>query len=304
MFWITKSVLLAGTYTDKVKLDFPVYATPKIDGIRAVKNETKMVSRTFKEIRNVKLNELLSKILPPGADGEIIAQNASFQETSSLVMSVKKDLIPFTYYWFDYCKDPESVNKSYLERMNDISMYLKANQELVSSNGNIVTVIPLFPVEINSLEELHRFEKESLDLQFEGIMIRRPTGHYKMGRGSPNDQILLKIKQFCDSEAIIIGTLELYSNQNEKNVDGKRSTCKDGLVPMNTLGSIQVKKLSDPSVIFNIGSGFNDLQRDTFWKTKENLLGKIVKYQYFEMGSKISPRFPTFLGFRDPIDIV
>jgi DNA ligase-1 len=33
------------------------------------------------------------------------------------------------------------------------------------------------------------------------------------------------------------------------------------------------------------------------------LAGKIAKYKHFEVGVKEAPRFPVFLGFRNPLDM-
>ena len=52
-----------------------------------------------------------------------------------------------------------------------------------------------------------------------------------------------------------------------------------------------------------IGSGFTTNQRKELWKHKEELLGKIVKYKYFDVSILNAPRFPIFLGFRDKEDI-
>ncbi|NBX70281.1 MAG: hypothetical protein EBR01_15185, partial [Proteobacteria bacterium] len=54
-------------------LKFPVYATPKLDGIRALKVNGEMVSRTLKPIRNSEISKALKELLPNGSDGEILS---------------------------------------------------------------------------------------------------------------------------------------------------------------------------------------------------------------------------------------
>ena len=57
----------------------------------------------------------------------------------------------------------------------------------------------------------------------------------------------------------------------------------------------------------NIGSGFTDQQRESFWKNKEQLIGKIVeikadsisKSQDGDFWSLRFPRFKCFRGFND-----
>ena len=99
---ITKP-MLASECKDVNKLDFEnntYLATPKLDGIRALKINSNLVSRTFKQIRNTHIRTILEETLPDGADGEIVCPGA-FQKTTSGVMS-SKGKPEFIYYWFDY----------------------------------------------------------------------------------------------------------------------------------------------------------------------------------------------------------
>lgn len=277
-FWINKSVLLAGKY-DSNKITFPVYVTPKIDGIRAIRSKDNMLSRTFKPIPNENLNILLTQLLPAGIDGEIIL-NSNFQQTTSFVMTKKKDLQNFTFYIFDYVKDINSLNRPYLERMNDLK-YLQLD------SNKFANIVILYPVMMHNKEDLEKFEVECLDRGFEGVMIRKGDGTYKLGRSTTKDQILLKMKRFNDDEAVITGYEELKSENVKRD---------------NMLGAFNVKMKN--GVEFSVGSGFTDSQRKEYWENRTSLLGKQITFQYFEQGIKTAPRFPTFKGFRDSVDIL
>jgi DNA ligase-1 len=115
---------------------------------------------------------------------------------------------------------------------------------------------------------------------------------------------LLKLKRFLDDEAEVIGFEEKMSNHNVKEVDergySKRSSKKAGLVTAGTLGSLIVRW---KGVIFNIGSGFTDKQRQEIWDNKEKYLGKWFTFQYQELTSYGIPRFPTGRGFRSDLDM-
>lgn len=292
---ITKPMLAASLETiDSVK--FPAYATPKLDGIRCLNVDGEIVSRTFKPIRNAEIAEALKKILPDGADGEIIMGN-NFQNTTSLVMSAGKSIgnEQAYYYWFDYVlHDPK---KTYLERIEDMKKYVQDHPEILSASP--VKIVPLFPTELNTVEELMKYESEVLEQGFEGVMLRSPNGPYKFGRSTLKEFSLVKMKKFDDDEATIIGFNELQKNTNEKTKDefghAKRSSHKDGKVDQDTLGSFIVNY---NGIEFSIGSGFNMEQRKEFWDDRNNLVGKLVKFKYFAMGMKEAPRFPIFLGFR------
>jgi DNA ligase-1 len=56
-------------------------------------------------------------------------------------------------------------------------------------------------------------------------------------------------------------------------------------------------------VRFKVGTGFTQAQRDELWGKKAGMVGKIIKFRYFPTGMKDAPRFPTFVGFRDPRDM-
>lgn len=300
---LIKKPLLAETLEDVEKLDFPSLATPKIDGIRALRIGTDLVSRQFKPIRNKTMRETLSKLLPEGSDGEIITEG-TFQDVTSKVMSVSAGINfadAFTYYWFDYVKeDPE---RPYCKRMQDMKDYVDKHPDILQHPQ--AKIIPLYPREIHNKDELLEYEGKVLGENFEGVMVRKPGGKYKMGRSTLKEGILLKLKRFADAEATVTAVQELYHNENEKEKNelggSKRSSKKEGLVPAGKLGSLEV--VNTAGVNFNIGSGFTDVMRQDFWKDAESLIGKTVKYKFFHLGSKNAPRFPTFLGFRDDDDM-
>ena len=61
---ITKPMLAATFNGDWDALTWPQYGTYKLDGIRALKISTNVVSRTFKPIANKYIRETLNTILP------------------------------------------------------------------------------------------------------------------------------------------------------------------------------------------------------------------------------------------------
>lgn len=297
-----KKPLLA-VHFEQDNLRYPVYATPKIDGIRCLKVNDVLVSRSFKPLKNKYIIANLSPFLPEGSDGELILPNSSFQDTTSFVNSHNpgdpKETLCF--YWFDYVK--ESLSKGYLDRMKDLE---RAVNEIHQDCK--VKIIPLLPKKISNLDELNTFEKECLERGYEGIMLRDPNGVYKCGRSTVKQQILLKVKRFLDTEAKIVGFNELYHNENEAEKNElnltSRSAKKEGLVEGNILGSFRVEMVfNDIPIVFDIGTGFTQEERQDFWNNRENLLGRLVKFKYFDIGVKDTPRHPVFLGIREPDDM-
>ncbi len=140
-------------------------------------------------------------------------------------------------------------------------------------------------------------------------MLRGPAGPYKQGRSSERQGWLLKLKQFEDAEAVVVGYEEEYENTNTatKNALGRteRSTAKAGMVGKRTLGKFEVMGIGGTydKVEFSVGGGFTAAMRQHLWTDRELCLGKILKFKYFASGSKERPRFPVFLGWRDKRDI-
>ena len=301
---LIRKPLLAATLEDPQALVFPCLVTPKIDGIRALRIGNEIVSRTFKPIRNKTIQMVLSELLPVGSDGEITV-GTTFQDASRGVMSsdgTENFSTPFTFHWFDYVSgDP---TKPYEERMQDMKRYLLDHPEILAHPQ--ATIIPLYPLSITNVNELVAYETDVLARGYEGVMIRKANGPYKMGRSSVREGILLKLKKFSDAEARILGVEELMHNENEKKPTelgkDKRTSHKKGLVASGKMGSLHVENLAD-EICFNIGTGFTDQMRTELWEQRDKLPGQIVKYKYFEQGVKVAPRFPVFLAFRDRDDM-
>lgn len=276
-------------------LKYPVLATPKLDGIRALKKET-LVSRKFIDIPNQYVQQK-TKELPVDLDGELMLKGA-FNAVQSGIMS--EDGEPdFQYVVFDYVKD--SLTKPYAERMKDLKQLDLPD-----------ICVKLLPIAINNKQELIAYEQECFDLGYEGIMIRTPNSPYKSGRSTLREAYLLKVKRFADSEAVVIGFEEQLENQNVATKDElghtKRSSHKAGMVGKGTLGKFLVREVGSVPWIgkeFAIGTGeglTNELRQE-IWDKREHYNGKIVTYKYQVHGVKDLPRLPIWKGFRDSRDM-
>lgn len=286
--------MLASKLEHPEKLRFPVLASPKLDGIRCLIINGQAVSRNLKPIPNMVVSEIL-RGLPP-MDGELIVGPPGaadvFNRTSSGVMS--KDGIPkFTYWVFD----------ALTANPMPFKYRLVLAKSYANASGNTVKFVA--HKIISNLEELNEYEAQMLLAGYEGIMVRDPGGPYKQGRSTEREGWLLKVKRFEDAEAKIIGFQELEHNNNERTTDelgrAKRSSHKANKQAANKLGAFIVQRASDEQV-FNIGTGFTEVERVDFWERRGSLLGKLVKYSFQPAGVKDAPRFPVFLGMRDEAD--
>lgn len=287
---------------------FPVLASPKIDGIRCLIVDdghlAMAVSRSLKPIRNEFVQMLLSNTILRGLDGELCVGDAFakdlMQRTTSGVMSA--DGQPdFTYWVFD----KHNVAGGYDHRSTLAIDQIVKWREATGVTEELARVRWLPQKLIINQAELDAFENECLEQGYEGVMLRRVTAPYKFGRSRNSDGALLKLKRFEDAEAVIIGFEEEMHNTNQavKNALGRteRSTHAEGMVGKGTLGALVCR--TPEGVEFNIGSGFTAAQRKALWANPTELIGQLAKYRHFAAGGvKIAPRFPVFIGFRDPED--
>ena len=289
--------LLASAF-DPDKARFPYLATPKIDGIRFLIVDGQAVSRSFKPIRNKWIQKHM-QFLPEGIDGEITCGD-NFQSSTSGVMSYEGT--PDFHIWiFDYVECGPDTIAPYEERMRQL--------EEMEALGHFTAIKPhytvLYPELVEDLEGVQKLEDRFIGEGHEGVMLRDPDGTYKFGRASVKDNIILKVKQFLDDEATVVGFVEKMRNENEATKDAfgytERKGGKAGMVAAGTLGSFILRHSSGET--FKCGSGLNDELRKEIWDNTELYLGKQVKYKYMSHGVKDLPRHPIFLGFRDPDDM-
>jgi len=270
-------------------IKYPVYCSPKYDGIRCVIRGGIALSRKLKKIPNVYISKMLNMCLD-NLDGELIIPHANFNQIQSAVMSEDGEPTNFEFHVFDVIS-----NKPYLERMSDLEkMKLPAFCKKV------------LPHKFDNEEDMLEYERECVDdYEFEGIMLRSPDGPYKFGRSTAKQGYLLKLKRFTDAEATIVGFEEMMHNENEKTKDelghSKRSHKKAGMVPAGVLGAFTVETADGKQ--FNVSTGMTAQDRVSYWENRDSMIGKLVKYKFQESGAKDLPRFPVFLGIRHPDDM-
>ncbi len=293
-----KRPLLAAQTTDKdlQALKFPVLASPKIDGVRALVINGELRTRSMKRIPNVYTQTLFGIPGLEGCDGELVVGSPTsktlMQDTMSGVTSYSgKPNV--SYHVFDNWL----VNGGF----NIRTAYARAQVSDVD-----VAVFYLEHQLLFSYDDVLLYERECLARGYEGIMIRSERGPYKQGRSTIREGTLLKVKRYADSEAEILDFEPLHRNANEPYLDDRgytaRSSSISGLVPVGMLGSLHVRDLHS-GVEFDIGSGFNEAQRNALWAERSSLRGRVIKYKSFSIGVKEKPRFPIFLGFRSLLDL-
>jgi len=272
-------------------VNFPVYASPKLDGIRGLIIDGVLKSRSLKPIPNKHTTALFSRPELSGYDGELIVGDPTakdvFRQTGSATSreNFKPDV---TFYVFDNFNAPGT----FAQRIATLKKHPG------------VVILPQLLV--RNIAELLKVETELLSAGYEGLILRSPNGRYKFGRSTENEGGMLKVKRFSDSEAVILDVEEEMENTNAKVTNelgrSQRSSHQAGKIGKGRAGALVVRDDSTGQT-FSIGGGLNADDREFFWANRKSVVGKIVKYKSFLIGVKDAPRFPIYLGGRESWDM-
>lgn len=278
------------------KLNYPLLGSAKLDGIRALPRDNVVYSRTMKPIPSYQVQDEFGWV--QWGDGELIEGNATdpdvYNRTQSHVMSREK-FGELTFHVFDFAA-PQGLTLPYYRRLEKAQKHFEGHPN--------VTIVDHF--EINNETELLEAEEGILSLGYEGMMLRNPLGHYKMGRGTFKEGIIYKLKRVEMLELRVIGFVEKMHNTNllETNELGlaKRSHKKEGMVNAGTLGKFIVDYNGEPQ---NVAPGtFKHSELQEIWDNRDNYLEKFLCVKHFPIGVKDKLRQPRAHGWRDEIDMV
>ena len=296
---MTKPMLAVAADFSRIK--YPVYASPKLDGIRCLVINGKALTRTLKMVPNKAIFSYLSDMDFTGLDGELIVGDPTsktvYRDTVSQVMAHDKGLEGVTYYVFDL----HNSDSEYAKRLQQLITTMQVIKGRAGVNIQLLT-----SALVNNEDDMLEYEADCVAAGYEGIILRSPKSPYKYGRSTVGEGYLLKVKRFEDSEAEIIGFEEEMFNGNEPTTNElgrtKRSTAMAGLSGKATLGAFLVRDAVS-GIEFAVGTGLTAADRADFWARRTQLLGSLIKYKYFPVGVKVAPRHPVYLGFRGWADL-
>ena len=275
---------MLATDADLDKLRFPLLASAKLDGVRAVVRDGVVFSRSNKPIPNPHVQKLFGKYTH--FDGELIVGDPTnktcYRDTVSGVMSVDGEP-DVKLYVFDHVGEPSHLYNFRAERLTE-SKHVIVHEQVMCL----------------TLEDILKYEEQYLDAGYEGL-----NAPYKPGRSTVKEGYLLKLKRFVDDEATVIGFEERMHNGNVATVNelGRtaRSSHKENKSGRGDLGALLLRHSS--GIEFSCGTGFTDGERGEIWANRDRYLGQLAKYKHFPVGAKDLPRHPVFLGWRDRRDL-
>ncbi len=284
----TFKVALANPYNVK-RVDFQSgdwYGSRKLDGVRCIcrkeMNTVTFYSRSGKEF--LTLDNLANEISKIGGDfildGEICMVdkdgNEDFQGIMKQIRKKDHQIDNPKFFVFDYLTLEEFDNKvgtkPLTERLSNGYDSLPEN-----INSDMVEFLP--QEQLTTEEQFTEMAKDAEEAGFEGIMVRKNVGYE--GKRSHN---LLKVKKFHDAEYTVLDAINGNIRWTE---NGKQ-------IERECLSSITIEH---KGCKVNVGSGFSKEQREMYYESPQDIIGKTVTIQYFEESKNqnggYSLRFPV-----------
>ena len=278
-----------GTSVEKCKLVDGTYISisHKMNGTRCVYINGQMKSRQNKLYNG--LDHIITDIKKLGLedffiDGELVYKNEeglsdsdAFQKGCSIAMSKDNDKSQLKLVVFDIFPKEEFLNlhtskKTYKERRKDLD---KLEESIIASSTTNLSVVERLYEGTDHSQIWKWLDYADEDMGWEGIMINLDAP-YECKR----TKNLIKVKRFFEKDLrctkVNIATTGKYKG---------------------IMGSITCNYFDNT---VDVGSGFNDSQREYFAKHPEEIVGKIVSVKYKEEtqnkdGGK-SLQFPVYMG--------
>ncbi len=226
----------------------------KLDGVRGYWDGKKLYTKNGNLINAPK--EFTANFPPFPLDGELWSKRDDFSFIQSTVLdeTPSKNWEKITYNIFEV---PEA-NGDFLGRLESAKEWFEIHP---NPHINIIKQIVC-----KDEEHLQKYLGEIIELKGEGVIVKNKKEPYQTGR-SPH---ILKVKIAQDMEGITTG----YNYDK----DGK-------------LKSLKLKL--DNGVIFNLGGGFSELEKENPPK-----IGEIVTFKYYGFTKNGVPKFTSFLRVR------
>ena len=266
----------------------------KLDGVRVItivypNGTVNQFSRNGKELVNFPhIKEQIAAAFTDGEeamvlDGEIMS--SSFQDLMKQVhrkSDVQSNDAVLNLFDILPLKDFEKGkwNRKQSQRTQMVTNWVTKRQHLMPN----VAVIGQELVDLDTIQGCERFKMintQAIAGGYEGIMLKDPEAGYECKRSVA----WLKLKPFIEV------SLEV--------TDVEEGTGRN----VGKLGALVCSGTDDQrQIVVNVGSGFSDTDRDSFWTSRSRVIGQIVEVRADAVTKNqdgtYSLRFPRFLRFR------
>lgn len=289
---------------DLSKIEYPCHAQRKWDGLKLIVEGTvpnlNYRGRSMKLIKNEWVKEHFDEKFAH-MSGQYIHLSGELQaghcldDCDGMFSAHHREFDIIKYHVFDDLRQPDLLRA-----------YRNINAQFIINEINDPEIVFCDVYTFDSEDELLEFHvKNEADPRTDGTVVIRLDLSFKSGKRTVNEGYCVKIKDFKDIEARIVGFNQYFENTNPRVYNketGKyeRSTAKEGMVPHELLGSF-ICELNGKT--FSVGSGLNDKTRKEYWNSREELEHTLIKMKYQRITKKGVPLLPVFLALRDEIDM-
>ena len=268
----------------------------KLDGVRVLalcsKNRVTLYSRNGKQFENfpdieAQLDRIKHRISletkgPFVLDGEIVGE--SFQ--ALMKQAQRKDNAKtrdMNYYIFDVIPLADFERGFWNAQQHKRILMLDINKQEIEAEPNL-RIMPGMDVDLGTAEGqdvMRRFADDAVQAGYEGIMIKSVDAPYECRRSS----FWMKWKPVMTVDLNIVGFEEGTGRNSGR------------------LGAIICEGVdNDRDIRVNVGSGLSDADRDEYWHSRDDLLGRVVEVAADAVtqnqDGSYSLRFPRFVRFR------
>lgn len=299
-----KAPMLAATIETPDDLDniqYPVYVSPKLDGLRCpLDDRGHPFTRKGEEWQNPEVAKLFATMGKKWAnlDGEVGIGDPTKEEfftDTGWFRQKYPEPAPGVVTFFAFDRVGEG---NYDER------WWKNKVAEVSSGPLQLKWVPQHLCH-NKAEVLF-WEAKYVDLKYEGICIRSALKHapYKHGRASMISGELYKYKRFEEDEMVVTGFIEGETNNNPKERDAlghaKRSSAKAGKVPNGRVGKIVgiCPRFAEP-VVLGTFKGLSHADLQYMLEHPDEFIGRTATFWHQKGTTYVKPRIASFKCWRD-----
>lgn len=255
--------MLAKEYgKDGKHIVFPCYTQPKLDGLRCIYRDGKLMSRQNKEFKTLPhINKSLAScdLL---LDGELYSEELTFQEIVSIVKrdEIHPDHEKISYHIYDIVDE----SADFCDRLAKLGSFRA--EHIVHVETNLA----------HSDDDVTGHFNLAIQQGYEGLMLRNIKGGYKVNGRSKD---LQKLKEFIDQEFLIVDI-----------VDGKGKFEGCGMY---------VCQHKDQT--FPVTPKCSEEKKREIFANKNDYIGKMLTVKFFEWTTSTDPlpRFPVGIEVRD-----
>ena len=266
--------MLAHDFNDyKSKIKYPVASQPKLDGVRAIIQESGTTSRNGKDLVSAPhihetLKPLFEKYPDLVFDGELYAHKSDGIDFNKIISCVRKTKPTAA----DLAESKQNIQYWIYDLPSQVGSFDERYKMLCSLDlPDCCIIVPT--EQMDNINDILAYYFDYMDDGYEGQIIRILDSEYENKRSKS----LLKHKTFFDQEFTILGVEE-----GKGKLQGK-------------VGTLMFEIEGKP---FNAAVNGDHEYLEKLFKSG-TLMGKQATVKYFELTTDGIPRFPKVIAIRD-----